>query len=113
MPPVAKKAAAPKPKAEEPTDEVKSDLPDDDKDSDTPQDVDNAPDNTEGDASVASIEDEGVWVAEPCAKCFPDGWPSTEPGASVNCPHNHALVFGDSVQISKERAEELGFDVSS
>lgn len=45
----------------------------------------------------------------PCRKCFPDGWPTTEPDAFVNCGHGFGIRYGDQVEITRERAVELGF----
>jgi hypothetical protein len=128
MPPVKKKLSAADEKLIE---DVKAeldkpaDLPDDEQDDDTDK---NSPEIGEGAARDGSepddAEDTGkngarddsdddqeelVTVAEPCAKCFPDGWPAQEDGAFVNCAHDHGIRYGELVVITKQRARELGF----
>lgn len=81
-------------------------------DTDTATDTagDSGPDDsTTEQATDPVVDPDLVWVAEPCAKCFPNGWPSTEQGAHVNCPHDHPIAFGSGVMITRERALELGF----
>lgn len=130
MPPAKKKLS---PEDEKLAQEVKDELekpdnaPDDDKDSDADTDKDKKAAETESsqvndddddDKDSAAGKDESgesdsdpdlVWTDSPCAICFPEGWPAEEEGAHVNCPHGHAIAYGQRVQISKDRALELGF----
>jgi hypothetical protein len=48
-------------------------------------------------------------VDVPCRVCFPDGWPAEEQGAFVNCAHDFGIRYGEQVEITRERAVELGF----
>ena len=124
MPPVAKKAQ-PKVKVEdtELPDAIEPetpDLPDDEPDSDVSKNGDEiespqvTPDVDEDVAPAkvpdAPAPDSGlVQVFDPCFVCYPQGWPTREEGAFANCPHEHAIVYGQAVLITRERALELGF----
>lgn len=116
MPPVAKKAVPAKVKPVENVDLPEDvTLPDDDQDTDTDKnepEIDDEPRDSDTDETGAEGTDSGdelVWVEEPCAVCLPEGWPAQEEGAFVNCSHEHPIIFGQRVQITKERAHELGF----
>ena len=104
-------AEAPAP-ADEPTP-----APDDNETSgETPEDVADAEDaGGEDDESNEAEDGDGEQVAEtgmvdePCRKCFPDGWPAAEADAFVNCGHGFGIRYGDQIEITRERALELGF----
>lgn len=55
------------------------------------------------------LSDERGFAHAPCLVCFPDGWPVCEEGAFVNCAHDFGIRYGESVEITRERAIELGF----
>lgn len=55
------------------------------------------------------VEAETGMVDEPCRKCFPDGWPVQEFDAFANCAHGFGIRYGDQIEITRERAIELGF----
>jgi hypothetical protein len=48
-------------------------------------------------------------IGLPCARCYPNGWPVEELGAWANCSHGHGIRYGEQVEITRERAVELGF----
>ena len=120
MPPVAKKAQAKIVDAPLPEMPETPDLPNDEPDSDAPKNGDEiespqVSDDGEADTLPAApgtipvSDSELVQVFEPCFVCYPQGWPVQEEGASANCPHDHAIVYGQAVLITRERALELGF----
>lgn len=48
-------------------------------------------------------------VDEPCRKCYPQGWPTKQTGASASCHHGLTITKGQSVEISREDAIKYGF----
>lgn len=48
-------------------------------------------------------------VDEPCRKCYPQGWPTKQTGASASCHHGLTITKGESVEISREDAIKYGF----
>lgn len=93
--------AAPAP-ADEPTP-----APDDNETSEAEGSEEDGADEAE-DGDGEQVAETGM-VDEPCRKCFPDGWPAAEADAYVNCGHGFGIRFGDQVEITRERAVELGF----
>jgi len=76
-----------------------------DSETDKPTDTEETGPSDDSEADPVEL----VTVSEPCAKCFPAGWPAQEEDVFVNCAHHHAIRFGELVAITKERAKELGF----
>lgn len=60
------------------------------------------------DAEDGEDEPQVGLVTEPCRVHFPDGWPVAEEGAWANCEHGHGIRYGEQVEITRERAVELG-----
>lgn len=66
----------------------------------------------EPEADEYDANDEGQTVGTvdlPCRVHYPNGWPVEELGAWANCPHGHGIRYGETVEIGRERAVELGF----
>lgn len=109
MPPTKRKHEQPKPVAEATPAEVPADEPEAVAGEDFPaEDLPTGADETDGDATEPPDEDEDedtppaepdaelVEVRGPCRKCYPDGWPAREKGASASCFHGLAVVFGQA-----------------
>lgn len=102
------------PPAKKKVETVDADLAQDAPEVDAPEtpETSGAPNEGETDVASGAGDELEVLVNMPCPKHFPDGWPSQEPGAHANCPHDFGIAFGEHVMISKERALELGFELS-
>ena len=62
-----------------------------------------------GDGLGPDCEPDLVHVAEPCAKCYPEGWfEGAENGVRASCPHL-SIVYGDFIALERSVALELGY----
>lgn len=63
---------------------------------------DSSPDSSEEAPEVGLVD-------QPCPICYPAGWPVKQPGAEASCHHGFVIRYGENVEITRERAAELGF----
>jgi hypothetical protein len=105
--PVPEPTPAPPAELDKPADKVEGETP--------PPADDSAGDGPAAADSTVDSEPEEFVVPEtgsvdvPCRVCYPNGWPCPEPDAWVNCAHNFGIRYGAPVEITRERAVELGF----
>ena len=84
--------------ADNPPDEA---TPEADETHDTATDLDDSSEDNEADAAAGA---ELVEVRGPCRKCYPDGWPAREQGASASCHHGLSVRFGEANYATRDLA---------